>query len=305
MQKADIIRAIAARLPNLPAEDIEAALDSMLDALGDAMAAADEARKAREEKTPAGKGPFAAAPERSSSGRKGKIAAPRSGFRPGRVPVSHLRRLAGRKTFFTNTLAGLIKELSEAEKKAGPKPAAAVAAATDPALPVLAAPLARLIAASRARTSEDNIARMVDVVLPSVDPAGPVLREIEADNAVARVEFFETVPTLTNAELAAQAGHAARNHSATGARWKAAKKVFSVPFKGMERFPAFQFADGRPRPVIGRVLAALPEKMTPWQVAFWFVASNPWLDGKVPQALLDDEDAVMAAARMEGAPAAG
>ncbi|MCC6737158.1 MAG: hypothetical protein IT534_13675 [Bauldia sp.] len=131
------------------------------------------------------------------------------------------------------------------------------------------------------------------------------MREIETDNARARVDFFEAVPTLTNAELAAQAGHEARNQSATGARWKAARKAFSVTFKGLERFPAFQFSDGRPRPVIGRVLALLPDGMTPWQVAFWFVSSNPWLDGHTPEETLGDEEAVLAAARMEGAPAAG
>jgi len=219
-----------------------------------------------------------------------------------KTPPANKRGAEGAADSVVDTIS---RPRSEAAGVVGAERANEPLRSPDPAAATIGPPLARIIKASRARLSEDNIARIVDVLLPGLDPAGPVLREIETDNARARVDFFEAVPTLTNAELAAQAGHEARNQSATGARWKAARKAFSVTFKGLERFPAFQFSDGRPRPVIGRVLALLPDGMTPWQVAFWFVSSNPWLDGHTPEETLGDEEAVLAAARMEGAPAAG
>lgn len=172
------------------------------------------------------------------------------------------------------------------------------------ALQPLADRIARIVAEQRIVLSEGNIARLVEVMLPTLDPIGPVMRAIEADNAAARVRFMTEVETLTSDELAALAGHAASNRSATGSRWKAAGRVFSVLFRGTERFPAFQFEDGQPRPAIAVILRALPVEMTPWQRAFWFVSSNPWLDGRVPREMIDS-DAVLAAAHQEGEPVAG
>jgi hypothetical protein len=87
--------------------------------------------------------------------------------------------------------------------------------------------------------------------------------------------------------------------------WKAERKAFSVPWQGHEQYPAFQFCDGRPLPVIAAVLKALPDNMTPWQIAFWFVSSNPWLDGKAPYKMLSDADSIVQAARQEDEAIAG
>lgn len=53
-----------------------------------------------------------------------------------------------------------------------------------------------------------------------------------------------------------------------------------------------------------RLVAALPDDLTPWQVAFWFAAGNEWLDGAAPQDSLDDP-AVLTAATWLGDPAIG
>jgi hypothetical protein len=45
--------------------------------------------------------------------------------------------------------------------------------------------------------------------------------------------------------------------------------------------------------------------MTPWQVAFWFVSSNPWLDGGIPADRLDEAASLVEAARRLGEEAAG
>lgn len=81
--------------------------------------------------------------------------------------------------------------------------------------------------------------------------------------------------------------------------------MFSVPYEGQERYPAFQFSDGKPLPVIRDVLAILPHTMTPWEIAFWFVSSNSWLGGPAPRDHLDDAAAIITAAGHENDEIAG
>ncbi|UCI31771.1 hypothetical protein [Mesorhizobium sp. B4-1-4] len=170
----------------------------------------------------------------------------------------------------------------------------------DPATARLLEPLSAVVAEKRVELSERNMELLVEAMLPANDPMSEVRSKIEADNARARVGFVESVPCLTSADLAGLAGHNARNKSATGSRWKAEKKVFSVQLRGRELFPAFQFRDGKPDPAVAQVLQALPPKMSQWQVAFWFVSSNPWLDGKVPSENLERMALVVEAARKLG-----
>ncbi|MFC3326067.1 hypothetical protein [Mesorhizobium cantuariense] len=170
----------------------------------------------------------------------------------------------------------------------------------DPATARLLEPLSAVVARKRVELSERNMELLVEAMLPANDPMSAVRSKIEADNARARVKFAEDVPCLTSADLAELAGHNARNKSATGSRWKAEKKIFSVQLRGRELFPAFQFRDGKPHPAVAQVLQALPPKMTQWQVAFWFVSSNPWLDGRVPSENLEQVASVVEAAHKLG-----
>lgn len=175
----------------------------------------------------------------------------------------------------------------------------------DPATVRLLEPLSAVVTRKRAELSERNVELLVEAMLPANDPMSAVRSKIEADNARARVRFAEEIPCFTSAELAELAGHSARNRSATGSRWKAEKKAFSVQLSGRELFPAFQFRDGKPDPAIAQVLDALPPGMSQWQVAFWFVSSNPWLDGKIPSENLDKVASVVEAASKLGEEAAG
>ena len=158
--------------------------------------------------------------------------------------------------------------------------------------------LPALLAARRRALVERNINALVDILLPEA-PADDPHRAIAFDNAVARARFLAETPCLTSKEVAALAGHRARNTSMTASRWKQAGKVFSVPRSGDDLYPTFQFRDGQPHPTIQSVLAALPARKRPWQVAFWFVSSNGWLDGASPAERLDQPDAVIAAACRE------
>lgn len=169
----------------------------------------------------------------------------------------------------------------------------------DPAVAPIAKIVERTLPAARAQISEANIERMVGVLVETQDPLASINAEIDAANAKARHHFIDDVPTLTAEEINRNAGSKARNQHQTASRWKADRKIFSVPFQRKERFPCFQFKDGRPIAAIATILDALPNDMSPWEIAFWFVSTNGWLDDKAPADCLDKPDEVIEAARLE------
>lgn len=76
-------------------------------------------------------------------------------------------------------------------------------------------------------------------------------------------------------------------------------EIFSVEHRGTEYFPAFQFQDDRPRRAIKAALAALPQSLSAWQRAFWFVPANGWFNDEAPVDMLDSPGEVAAAAEQE------
>ena len=144
--------------------------------------------------------------------------------------------------------------------------------------------------------SERNIERLVEVLAETHDPMGRVNAEIDTSNAVARQRFMNNFICLTSEDVTQAAGSTARNRSQTASRWKAEGKTFSTPWRGQEVYPAFQFKDGRPLAVIARILSALPDAMSAWETAFWFVSTNSWLDDAAPFKRLHQPERVVAAA---------
>jgi hypothetical protein len=156
----------------------------------------------------------------------------------------------------------------------------------------------------RQELTEKNIDALVELYLAD-DPVGEARRAIETDNARERARFLSDVACLTSKEIAQNAGHQAANASVTGSRWKQQGKIFSVPSRGSELYPAFQFREGLPHPTVAKILRELPKQMSPWQIAFWFTSSNSWLRGGAPADRLDDEEAVVKAAHRESEPIVG
>ncbi len=110
-------------------------------------------------------------------------------------------------------------------------------------------------------------------------------------------EYVEETPMLTAAEIHRMSGLRARNKSVPASRWKAEGKIFALRIGGRDHYPAFQFENGAPRPVIKDIPAVMPMEMTPWQIAaFWFASANGWLGVRIPQECLDDAEAVVDAA---------
>lgn len=124
-------------------------------------------------------------------------------------------------------------------------------------------------------------------------------------NAELRADFMRQYEMLDADQIHALYGSKARNRAALAARWRSDKKTFAVQHGGRFLYPAFQFdAQGLPRKVISKMLAALGDAVGGWQTALWFVTPNGWLDGEKPVDLLDREpDAVLDAAADVAEPA--
>lgn len=152
--------------------------------------------------------------------------------------------------------------------------------------------------------TEADIEKLLDVILAD-EPRAPVEAQLEIDNAVLRAEYLKETPLMTAAEVRAASGLSPRNRSEPASRWKREGKLFAVRRSGADLYPAFQFADGFPRPVIQETLTVLPRHMSGWQVAMWFASGNGWLDGAEPQERLSQPEAVINAARQLAGPATG
>ena len=161
-----------------------------------------------------------------------------------------------------------------------------------------------LAAERRSQLTEANIEKLLEVLLSDA-PRGRVETELEIDNARLRSEYLREMPLLTGAEVNAASGLHPGNKSEPASRWKREGKLFAVRSRGIDLYPAFQFVDGVPRPVIKDILASLPGDMSGWQIAMWFASGNGWLDGSGPQDCLSDRDAVVGAACKLADPAVG
>ncbi|GGL35621.1 hypothetical protein [Caulobacter rhizosphaerae] len=167
--------------------------------------------------------------------------------------------------------------------------------------PIISAVVEQVPGAVRARRqslTEQHIDALVDVYMAN-DPLAAAMPDLERDNAEAQAHFLQRWPVLSAEDVAARAGHASKNRSATATRWKRAGKIFGMRSGGREVYPAFEFKNGEPRRSIAPVLAALPAGMSGWQIAFWFIGANSWLNDAAPVTRLDDEAALVAAARHE------
>jgi len=164
--------------------------------------------------------------------------------------------------------------------------------------------LPELIESRRRKIDEERLASATDA-LARLAPRDETQSAIEAENARLRVEFIKRYKCLTSHDIHKLSGSRSANAASTANRWKQHRKIFSVPSGGGDLFPAFQLRDGQPRPVIERILGVLPKDMSPWQIAFWFVSGNGWLGDRAPVDCLDDQEAVVAAARHEGEIIAG
>lgn len=229
--------------------------------------------------------------------KEGKVAKGHKGKR-NQYHIIKLGGASGKRRAGEADGVALVKQVRKAVKRAmlGSSTKGMV---LDPAVLRIAQVVDRALPDARQQRSEATIEKMVEALVETQDPLAGVSAQIDADNAKARVRFMETVSCLTAEQVNQGSDSKAVNKSQTGSRWKSDGKIFAVPFQRLDRYPAFQFKDGRPLPVVARILNELPDAMSPWEIAFWFVSTNGWLGGAAPWERLRDAAAVVEAARLE------
>jgi hypothetical protein len=164
--------------------------------------------------------------------------------------------------------------------------------------------LPRIASKKRNLITEHNIETLIDMLLEGEDRA-QIDEDLILDNAHLRASYLKSIPTLVGAKVRLLSGLKPKNMSEPASRWKREGRVFAVRHAAIDLFPAFQFHDGAPSPAIKKILKALPDHLTPWQIAFWFASGNGWLDGKTPQECLGTPDLVIEAARLMNEQALG
>jgi hypothetical protein len=137
----------------------------------------------------------------------------------------------------------------------------------------------------------------IDMSRSKTQSVGSFGAGLELDNARLRAAYLQEVPIRSATEVREASGLNPKNASEPASRWKREGRVFAVRHGARDLFPAFQFADGHPRPVIKRILQEVPPTATDWQIAVWFASGNGWLDGAEPRHRLDAPDEVLEAAR--------
>jgi len=145
--------------------------------------------------------------------------------------------------------------------------------------------------------------QIIEALLPELEVPSPVAVLQARRNAEARNGLLREFGAFTSAELAELAGSRAKNRAALAHRWRHERRVLSVIHHGTTYYPGFQFdAEGRPREVVARVIAALPSQGSDWETALWFSSPSGWLGGRRPVDLLESEpQSVIEAAEHEAA----
>ncbi len=166
------------------------------------------------------------------------------------------------------------------------------------------ASLLPIATAHAAALQERHIEKLLEIIAEDL-PRARVEAELDLDNARLRAAYLAETPLLTAAEVRQQSGLTPRNKSEPASRWKREGKLFALRKGSVDLYPAFQFEDGTPKPVMGKILAALPGEMTPWQTALWFASGNGWLDGEEPQNCLARPEEVIEAAKRLAEPNIG
>jgi len=153
----------------------------------------------------------------------------------------------------------------------------------------------RLMAAEGEMERESKV---LDAMLPPVETLTDAATTQLRWNALARGNALQEFGAFTSAQIAEMRGANTTNPHVTTGRWLTSDRVFAIETRSGRLFPAFQFEQGEPRPIIRRTLVALDHQARGWELLAWFTGSNGHLDGARPVDRLEDapEEVVAAAA---------
>jgi hypothetical protein len=107
-----------------------------------------------------------------------------------------------------------------------------------------------------------------------------------------RNRFLETVELLTATQVGSLSTPPANPAHNMGQFWREQGLIFAPAFDGVRLYPRFQFGpDGKPIPLVKELLTIFrSHDLSDWDIAFWFIGSNGWLDGDKPIDLIESLD---------------
>lgn len=111
-----------------------------------------------------------------------------------------------------------------------------------------------------------------------------VYRYLAASERITREQVFRVYPSFVTTWVPGRFGNAVRANVVRS--WWRHNRVFAFRHVGHYYFPAFQFANGAPKPLVRRLLK-LVQPDDGWHAMFWFVGVNSWLGGRAPVELLN------------------
>ena len=131
----------------------------------------------------------------------------------------------------------------------------------------------------------------------------PIMSDLETDYVVKNARL--RLKYLQETEFADVSGSSTKDSDSAQypldrlLKWEAEKKLFAVWADQAKYFPAFQFKNQNPLPIIAKILNILPNDMNGWHIAYWFSSENGWLGWDFPQQCLNQEERILNAAKQE------
>jgi hypothetical protein len=113
-----------------------------------------------------------------------------------------------------------------------------------------------------------------------------VYDRLQARERDTREKIFRTYPSFVATGVPGRLGKAIRANVVRS--WWRHERIFAFRHAGHYYFPAFQFSNGAPKPLVRRLLK-LVQPDYGWHAMYWFVGANSWLEDRSPVELLDSE----------------
>ena len=146
---------------------------------------------------------------------------------------------------------------------------------------------------------EERISKLAEALALSDMPT-PLDSLIETDNAHLRAEVYDNISVYLSDDIHRISGAKSDNKAAIANRWRGQGKIFGYKRGRTVLYPRFQFEDGKPRPIIQKILDILPESFGDWQRIFWFISPTGYLSDERPMDCLGEEERVLKAASKAG-----
>lgn len=156
-----------------------------------------------------------------------------------------------------------------------------------------------IVATEKKALKEERVSKLAEAIALSTPPS-PLEQGLEEDQAFLRAQVYDQIPVYISEDIHRLSEAKTSNRASTANKWRTQGKIFGYKRGRTFLFPRFQFKDGKPRPIIKKILETLPNDFSEWQTIFWFMAPTGHLSYQRPMDCLDETQRVLSAAQNAG-----